>query len=447
MLVRGGIVVTADDAPAARDVPVAAGVIGAGTDGLPEAQRRVSAEGCLVLPGLVNGHDHLRSLLPFTRRSDTSAVPDLVAAAERAAVAATPADYRALTALAAARLVLTGVVAAIDHIYPVHQPGLFRAAVRAHAEIGLRAHMAYGLMTEGPAELVGPFDEQLARALWAADDVLPASRLFLAPVSLRQTSIEGYRATVAAADRSGLRLYTHVAESAEEVQRCQAEHGRRPIELLHELGFLRPGTVLVHCVHVNEREIELLAETGTVVAYCPSNHLKLAKGFAPVREMRAAGVRVCLGIDGMTDLFTEMRQAVYAQGSAAGRPGALSTQDALRMATTDGYAAIGEPGSGRLLPGDPADVVTVRTVDGMLAPLVDPVHALVHRGSGGTVRDVIVGGEQVVRDGRLVRGDLAALTEQAWRATRDIARRSGREVPTDWTWQNPEARPAPAATA
>jgi hypothetical protein len=60
---------------------------------------------------------------------------------------------------------------------------------------------------------------------------------------------------------------------------------------------------------------------------------------------------------------------------------------------------------------------------------------------------VIVGGEQVVRDGRLVRGDLAALTEQAWRATRDIARRSGREVPTDWSWQNPEARPAPAATA
>ena len=221
--------------------------------------------------------------------------------------------------------------------------------------------------------------------------------------------------------------------------------GMRPIELLHNLGFLRPGTVLVHCIHLTEHEIELLARNSVAVAYCPSNHLKLAKGFAPIRAMRDAGVRVCLGIDGMTDLFAEMRQAVYAQGAAAQRPGVLSTEAALQMATTDGYAALGEPNSGRLQPGDAADLIIVRADDAMLAPLVDPVQALVHRGSGAAVRDVVVAGDPVVRDGRLVYADLHALAERAWHATRTIAQRSGKEVPADWTWRRRDDRRPAAA--
>lgn len=442
MHIRGGIVVTAEDPPVARDLRALDGVLRSGEGGTEPV---LAAEDCLVLPGLVNAHDHLRSLLPFTRRSDTSALADLIDGAQRASVAATPADYRALTALASARLVLSGVVTAVDHIYPVADRQMLRSAVDGHAEAGLRAHVAYGLMTSGPARLVDSIDRQLERAVAAADDVLPADRLYLAPVSLRQTSLEAYRAVVAAADRTGLRLYTHVAESEDEVERTLGEHGLRPVELLAEIGFLRPGTVLVHCVHLSDREVELLAENHVAVAYCPSNHLKLAKGVAPVRALIDAGVRVCLGIDGMTDLFAEMRQAVYAQGAAAKRPGVLETATALRMATADGYAALGEANTGRMEPGDKADVITIRAGDAMLTPLVDPVHALVHRGSGAAVRDVVIDGKQVVRGGRLIHADLRALSEHAWRATRDIARRGGFEVAGDWTWQHPEnRRPATA---
>ncbi|GAA1571799.1 amidohydrolase [Kribbella hippodromi] len=376
----------------------------------------LSVAGKVVLPGLVNGHDHLRSLLPFTRRSDTSALADLIEAGRLAGTAATAEDYRALTALASARQVLSGVVSAVDHVYPLHDEAMLRAVVEGHAEAGLRGQIAYGVSTA----------IDLDRAVAAADDVVPAERLYLAPVSLRQTSVDDYRASVAAAERTGLRLYTHIAETRDEVERCQAETGLRPIEFLHSIGFLRPGTVLVHCVQVNDAEIELLAQNSVSVVYCPSNHLKLAKGFAPVLAMRDAGVRVCLGIDGMTDLFTEMRQAVYAQGSAAARPGALTTESAWRMGTTDGSAAIGD--------GDPG-LITVAADDVRLAPLVDPVHALVHRGSGPQVRDVLVDGELVVRDGELVKADLAELTERAWKATRGIAERTGKEVRSDWNWQ------------
>lgn len=444
MLVRGGVVVTADDPPAVRDLATRNGIVEGPRS---RADQVLAAEDCLVLPGLVNAHDHLRSLLPFTRRSDSSALTDLIDAAQRAAASVTPADYRALTALASARLVLSGVVTAVDHVYPLTERQMLRSAVAGYAEVGLRAHVAYGLMTPGPSALVDAIDRQLGRALAAADDVLPADRLYLAPVSLRQTSIDAYRAAVAAADRTGLRLYTHVAESADEVERTVAEHGLRPVELLADIGFLRPGTVLVHCVDLSEREINLIAENDVAVAYCPSNHLKLAKGIAPVKAMLDAGVRVCLGIDGMTDLFAEMRQAVYAQGAAAHRPGVVATETALRMATSDGYAALGEPNSGLLRPGDPADLITIRADNALLAPLVDPLHALVHRGTGAAVRDVVIDGKLVVRDGRLVQADLSALSDHAWRATRSIARRSGSEVASDWTWQrHDDRRPAAPRT-
>lgn len=462
----GGTVVTGYGEPRQRDITIVDGRIARSADQAavdrPDGADVLQAVGKLVLPGLVNAHDHLRSMLPVTRRGDTSGLAEMIRTSQLASALATPADYRALTAIAAARAVASGITTAVDHVYPLHRPGLLAAVVAGHADVGLRAHIGYGLLTEGPSELVGALDDQVAAAIAAADTELPAHRLYLAPVSLRQTSLEGYRAAVAAADRTGLRLYTHIAESTDEVEQCVARHGMRPVELLHHIGFLRPGTVIVHCVHLTDHEIELIAANSVAVAYCPSNHLRLAKGFAPVVAMRAAGVRVCLGVDGMDDMFTEMRQAVYAQGSAVGRTGALPSLDALAMATGEGATAIGEEATGhapagRLHAGERADLITVRTDFPSWQPLADPVQAFVHRGHGRDVADVLVDGEFVVRDGRLQGADLAELAERAWATTRDLARRSGREVDADWWWRpgattyinaDPHAhRGDPAATA
>jgi len=424
LLIAGGTQVTGYGDAVPGDLLVRDGHLADGPPGA--AAETVDASGLLVLPGLVNTHDHLRSLLPMTRRGDTSGLAEMIKAGQLAGAAATPEDYRALTALAAARMVLSGVTAAVDHVYPLHRPGMLAAVAAGHADVGLRAHLAYGLTGED-------FDNQIALAVAAADDEVPAERLYLAPVSLRQTSADGYRAAVEAADRSGLRLYTHIAETIDEVERCLAEHGVRPIELLYRIGFLRPGTVLVHCVHLSEREIGLLAEHDVAVAYCPSNHLRLAKGFAPVVALREAGVRVGLGIDGMDDLFTEMREAVYAQGSAAGRPGVLGSDAALRMATGDAAAVIGETTSGRLRAGDHADLITLRPGTSM-RPLADPVQSCVHRGHGQYVADVLVDGRFVVRHGRLTLADEGELADRAWRVTRDLAKRTGREHAADWQW-------------
>jgi cytosine/adenosine deaminase-related metal-dependent hydrolase len=463
--VRGGIPVTADTEPAPGDLQIADGRFieptrspaadsgPPGGDGMPGGDGTagggsvLDAADAILLPGLVNAHDHLRSFLPATRRSETMSLAELVSAGGGASAAAGPADYRALTALAAARNLRSGVTSVIDHVYPLHRAGLLEAVAAGHADVGLRGSIAVGMMTRGDARLCTTPQQAIALLESAADSVLPADRLFLAPVSLRQTDIEAYRLAARFADRTGVRLYTHISESADEVQQCLAEHGVRPVRLLADQGFLRPGTVLVHCVHLDDADIELLAGSGAHVVYCPTNHLRLAKGFAPVTALRGAGVNVCLGIDGMDDLFVEMRQAVYAQGQAAGRPGVLGTAEALSMATTAGAAALGVPGvTGRFSPGDAADLVVLRSTGVHLQPLADPRYAAVTRAHGADVTDVLVGGRPVLRDGRLTQADERELVHRARAVTGRLAGTVGIPRRPEHPWNTDQHLPAASTT-
>lgn len=420
----GGTVLRPDGDSGTAEVTVRAGRSGTAGTREPAATDVVDVTGRLVLPGLVNAHDHLRSLLPATREAETMPLPAVVERAG-AASAAAAGHYRDLTAQGAARMVLAGVTSAIDHIYPVHLPGMIEAAAAGHDRVGLRTSLAVGLMDSGhPAVLQDPrvTIDTVARL---ADDAVPADRLFLAPVSLRQSSLDVYRAAVSAADRLGMRLYTHIAESVAEVDACVAEHGMRPVELLHSLGFLRPGTVLVHCVHLDDRERQLLADTGTAVAYCPSNHLRFAKGFAPVRDLLDRGVTVGLGIDGMVDGFTEMRQAVYAQSQAAGATGTLRSTEAFRMATGAGASIVDGVERGHHATSTWADAVVVSTSRLELQPVADPLWTVVHRMTGSDVTDVYVDGEPVVRARKLTRVSHDEVTERAAAATAAIASATG----------------------
>src|SRR5690606_30790489 len=151
-----------------------------------------------------------------------------------------------------------------------------------------------------------------------ASGVVPADRLFVAPVSLRQAEPEEFRRSAQLARDLGLRLYTHIAETAAEVQGSLEANDRRPVALMHDLGFAGPDTVLVHCVQLTQNEIDLLAASGSHVVHCPTNHMKLAKGVTPVPALLAAGVNVALGADIMTDVLTEVRQEIFLQGLHAG---------------------------------------------------------------------------------------------------------------------------------
>lgn len=356
-------------------------------------------DGRIRVPAVVNLHDHLRSYLPTGRAAEHASLDTVISAAAGAQAIATDREVHALTALGAARALRAGTTTVVDHVYPLHRPGLLEAVTTAHAKVGLRGLVAVGFMTRGDRRLLTDVTDAAATIADAADRLLPREQLYLAPVSLRQNGIEDYRSAALEARRLGVGLYTHIAETRAEVEASVAEHGLRPVRLLHSLGFLTPATVLAHAIELDDEEIALCAETGTTVVYCPTNHARLGKRVARVVELLEAGVRVTLGVDGAESVFHEMRAAIAAQSQATGTPGVLGTDAALAMGTSAGVAALAANG---LDPGALAhDSVLIDATDLLLAPVNDPTWTLVHRAGPAQVLEVVVDGRTVVADGRL----------------------------------------------
>ena len=199
-------------------------------------------------------------------------------------------------------------------------------------------------------------------------------------------------------------------------------YGCTPVEYLTDLGWLGGDVWCAHCVHLSSADIADFAASGTGVAHCPTSNLRLGAGVAPVRELVDEGVRVGLGVDGSasnerSDLLFEVRQALLVARGRGG-PAAMTTREALRLGTRGGAAALRRDDLGSLEPGKCADLAVWRTDVLELGGAEDPVAGLVlsapHR-----VDRLLVGGEDVVRGGTLVRADEAEIA----RAHRVQARR------------------------
>ncbi len=433
--IAGGTVVTVDaeSRVVREDVYVDRGMISA-IGGEPRGARRtVDATGMLVIPGLINLHDHLRDLTPGIRLGEGLKLDAMLRRFWELSRAAGPAEYRVGAALGTAKLLRSGVTSVVDHLYPFHQAGLTEASIEGYESTGIRWFMARGIMTRP----YRPISESSRRALRAiedlADGLVPKERLFVAPVSFRQAIPSEYIQARRLADRLGLRVYTHVAETPAEIDMIRKEHGARPVELLHDIGFAAEDAVLVHCVYLSAAEIRMLARSGATVVHCPTNHMRLAKGVSPVPKLLAAGANVGMGIDQMDDLFVEMRQEILMQGLEHSNPGVVPPQTALDMATARGAVALGLGGDlGRIEVGRRADLVCVDVSAPHLQPVLDPVWTLVHRVHGHDVVHVVVDGDVVVETGRLVKLDEEALIEEARSVAASYLRRAG--VSSEQVW-------------
>lgn len=356
------------------------------------------------------------------------------------------ADRREITWAAAraglAALARSGTSTSTDHhyVFPAGTGDLLEVEVGAAQSIGLRFHPCRGSMDLGrsdgglpPDEVVEDRDVILAASEAAIDrfhDPSPAAmvRVALAPCSPFSVT-QGLMADAAElARRRGVRLHTHMAETLEEEQFCQARFGCRPVEYLDELGWLGEDVWLAHCVHLRDHEVARFGETATGVAHCPSSNARLGAGIAPVAALVAAGAPVGLGVDGAASnesggLAIEVRQALLL-ARLAGGPAALSTRDALARATIDGARCLGrEAELGSLEPGKLADIALWRIDDLAGAGIEDPVAALV-LGPPREVELLLVGGRAVVEDGELRTADEAQVAIDIERASRRLAERT-----------------------
>src|SRR2546425_10350108 len=374
--------------------------------------------GAVVTPALTNTHRRLFQTLTRARAQEADLFTWLKELYPVWARVDAEAEYAAArTGLA--ELALSGCGSVFDHhsVFPRGENGLIGAELEAARELGVRIVASRGSMDLGesdgglpPDGLVENLDAVLAdtERLATLHETGAGARVQLAVAPCSPFSVTGRLMTESAelARRLELPLHTHLAETVEEEKYCLKLYGCRPVEYLERLGWLAGDVWCAHCVHLDDRDIDKFAASGTGVAHCPTSNLRLGAGVAPVRQLLDAGVRLGLGVDGSAsnergDLLFEVRQALLVARGRGG-PAALTARDALRLATRGGAAILGRDDLGVIEPGRCADLAVWRTDLIELAGARDPVAGLVFSAPHRVDR-LLVGGEEVVREGQLVR--------------------------------------------
>jgi formimidoylglutamate deiminase len=140
-------------------------------------------------------------------------------------------------------------------------------------------------------------------------------------------------------------LHIHADEQPREIEECLAEHGMRPIELLHATGCLGSRTTVVHATHADPHELDLLAETGSRICICPTTEADLGDGFPPTLAILERGIGICIGSDANVsiDPQDELRELEWVARRQALRRGVFSEEDLRRIGTTEGAASLGLP--------------------------------------------------------------------------------------------------------
>jgi len=305
------------------------------------------------------------------------------------------------------------------------------------AESGLRATIGKCMMdfdAQVPRRLQEEtrqsLDESVAiRARWdgAANGRLHAA---FAPRFAVSCSRELLEAVAGLSDQHHALVHTHASESREEIAIVQQQTGARTnIEYLARVRLASPHLCAAHCVWVDDRDQQLLADHDVKVMHCPGSNLKLGSGIAPVTEMRARGITVSLGADGAAcnnrlDMFEEMRLAAVLQ-AMRNEPGSLPARDVVWMATRAGASTLGlEDEIGSLEVGKRADVIVIDRDRPHLAPGPDPYSTLVYAVRGSDVRTTVVDGELLVDEFTPVRVDRAEIAVQAREAGLALAKRA-----------------------
>ncbi|MCA1593336.1 MAG: amidohydrolase family protein [Acidobacteria bacterium] len=292
---------------------------------------------------------------------------------------------------------------------PSHTDETFRVV----EETGFRATVGKCMMDRGgdaPAELQEETEKSINESLallekWhgRADGRL---RYCFAPRFAISCTRELLDRVATLARERGVMIHTHASENRAEIRLVEEETGQRNVEYLDAVGISGPHVLLAHCVHVSESEMNLLRETGTHVAHCPSSNLKLGSGIAPIAEMIERGVSVSLGADGAPcnnrlDMFTEMRTAALLQKVTKGTE-SLPASRVLRMATIDGARALGQEGEiGSLEAGKRADITILDLNRLHLTPRPDVISTIVYAAEAADVRTVLIDGAVVLLDGEL----------------------------------------------
>ena len=386
-------------------------------------QQVLDCSNCVVIPGLVNTHHHFYQTLTRNLPAAQNAklfdwlayLYEIWKNIDEEAV-----YYSSL--LAIGELMKTGCTLSTDHHYLY--PDKFSADLtgiqfEAAGKLGMRFSPSRGSMSLSkkngglPPDSVVQSGKQIledsARVIEKYHDPSEDSmrKIVLAPCSPFSVTRESMKETAKLARDHHVRLHTHLAETKDEEQYCQEKFGKNPLALMGEVGFMGENIFFAHGVFFNDNELNLLAETKTSIAHCPSSNMRLGSGIARVREMIDRGINVGIGVDGSasndtSDMLGELRNALLLQRVKYGAPG-LTAREAFTLGTENGAHILNFSKAGKIKEGWLADlaIFNINKLE-YTGSLSDPLAALLFAGISHQTEYTIVNGKIVVDHGNLV---------------------------------------------
>ncbi len=405
----------------------------------------------VVIPGMINTHHHLyQTLFRNVPKVQNVKLFDWLINLYQGWRHITPEAVHSAATVGLGELLLTGCTCAADHHYLFpHGYGneLLDAEVRAAAALGMRFHPTRGSMSRGvtkgglPPDDVVQTEDEILRAsedfIAKYHDPKPGAmvRVALAPCSPFSVTPELLAQSAALARKHGVLLHTHLAETNDEDDYCVKTLGKRPLDFMESVDWLGPDVWYAHGIWFNDEEIARLGRTRTGVAHCPTSNLRLGSGIARVPDLRAAGARVGLAVDGSasndaSDMLAEARLALFVHRIGPHGVGAVSALDALEIATRGSAQILHRDDElGAIRPGFLADLACFDMLDLAYAgALSDPVAALLFCNARARAHTVFVDGKKVVSEGRLVNVDEARVVETQNRIAREILEKARPDI-------------------
>ena len=436
-----GTVVTADaerrvymdGAVAVRDSRIVAVGRRAEVEAAYEGRRRLGGRRDLVIPGLIDSHNHMAQAL--VRSLALEDLPNITRVYIPAEDVLGDDGIRTSSRVTMANLLRAGVTTTTDTTCTAeHEEAVGETAL----EMGIRCALAVG-QRDRTSRLASNYEQIEGRSEYEDDPAVRADNIahledfltrwsergrglvrpYIHAASVPSVSDEMFGAARELAERHDTAMMTHINRDREEIELCVSLFGRRPIEHLSEIGVLGPRFLAIHAMLTTAREVRLLAEAGAKLTHAPVVCTDIVSAVTDVVGMRAAGVTVGLGCDTViNDILAVARIAFLMHGQAAGiplyDPIGFTTEDAFDMATIDGARALlWDHEIGSLEVGKAADIAVVDGENLRLSPRHNPIGSLVRYAVGTDIKSVLVNGALVVDDGEVLTVDEAALLDEA----------------------------------
>jgi 5-methylthioadenosine/S-adenosylhomocysteine deaminase len=387
-------------------------------------KKEIDASGCVVMPGLVNGHTHAAMSL-FRGIADDLPLDKWLHGFIFPAESKNLSDDFVYwgTKLACAEMLLGGITSFSD-MY------LFEdSAAKAASEMGMRGVMGE-VLYDFPSPNYGPIEEGYKYTedfikRWLGHSLIVPS---VQPHALDTCAPELLTRSKEIADKYQVPCIVHVAESQANVEHVKKNYGKTSFQYLDDLGVLDERFVADHAVWVNDEEMDIMAKRGAKVITNPESNMKLASGWAPVHKYLDKGITVGIGTDGCAsnnnlDLFGEMDTLAKLHKIYDEDPTHMDAHTVIKIATLGGAEALGLSGTvGTLSVGKKADITIIDFNKPHLTPVYDPFSHLVYSAIASDVRDVMINGEILVSDRKLVKADVSEIMAKATELSEGVRR-------------------------